>query len=439
MTLRVHPDEIVAEAKSALLGIHSSWERVRLKEVATVQNGFAFKSAQFSKSDGMPLLRIRDVGRSTTETRYLGDYDPGYVVREGDLIVGMDGDFRVARWAGADALLNQRVCRITVRSEDHLDSRFLLYSLPGYLDAINARTSSVTVKHLSSRTVEQIPLPLPPIEEQRRTVAAIEEQLSRLDAVQESLKRAERGLRRLQGSVLASSITSWPEVSIKDIGEVFVGSTPSRRKPELWGGPIPWVSSGEVSFAHIRSTRETIAEDAATRIHPPGTVLLAMIGEGRTRGQAAILDVAAAHNQNSAAIRLQPAKCLPEWLFYVFLARYEQTRRVGVGGQQPALNRSRVEGIALPLPPIEEQRRIVAEIEQRLSVIHAMYDSIEAAQRHSAALRRSILERAFRGELVPQDPSDEPASVLLERIRAERAAAKPPARRRRVAAGKRAS
>ncbi|TML69348.1 MAG: restriction endonuclease subunit S [Actinobacteria bacterium] len=76
---------------------------------------------------------------------------------------------------------------------------------------------------------------------------------------------------------------------------------------------------------------------------------------------------------------------------------------------------------AFPVPaaPLEEQRRIVAEVEERLSVIDAMRASITRAQRRSAALRRSILERAFRGELVPQDPSDEPASVLLDRIRAE--------------------
>ncbi len=76
-----------------------------------------------------------------------------------------------------------------------------------------------------------------------------------------------------------------------------------------------------------------------------------------------------------------------------------------------------------PLPPLEEQQRIVAEVEQRLSAIDALRAAIERAQRRSAALRRSVLERAFRGELVPQDPSDEPASVLLARIHAEREAA----------------
>ncbi len=77
----------------------------------------------------------------------------------------------------------------------------------------------------------------------------------------------------------------------------------------------------------------------------------------------------------------------------------------------------------LRVPPLERQRQIVAEVEQRLSLVDAMTAEIDRALKRSAALRRSILEQAFSGKLVPQDPSDEPASVLLERIRAERAAA----------------
>jgi type I restriction enzyme S subunit len=93
------------------------------------------------------------------------------------------------------------------------------------------------------------------------------------------------------------------------------------------------------------------------------------------------------------------------------------------------LSAGRLKTVEFPLPPLEEQRRIVAEVEQQLSLIDSLRAAVESAQKRSAALRRAILERAFRGELVPQDPDDEPASVLLERIRGERAAA-PPARRR---------
>ena len=86
----------------------------------------------------------------------------------------------------------------------------------------------------------------------------------------------------------------------------------------------------------------------------------------------------------------------------------------------PILNKSKFKALQVPVPPLEEQRRIVQEVEERLSRIDAMRVSIERAQRRSATLRAAILERAFRGELVPQDPADEPAEVFLARIRAQK-------------------
>jgi type I restriction enzyme S subunit len=144
MALTVSPSEIVQNSSNRLLGKHESWARVLLGDVATVLSGFAFKSSEFSNSGGVPLIRIRDVGKDCSETTYLGEYDPRYVVKLGDLLVGMDGDFNCARWRGPRGLLNQRVCKITLKTDTYLP-KFLDYTLPGYLKAINDVTSSVTV------------------------------------------------------------------------------------------------------------------------------------------------------------------------------------------------------------------------------------------------------------------------------------------------------
>ncbi|MGH3109768.1 MAG: restriction endonuclease subunit S, partial [Gaiellaceae bacterium] len=113
---------------------------------------------------------------------------------------------------------------------------------------------------------------------------------------------------------------------------------------------------------------------------------------------------------------------LPEFLEIVLKSplarRYFQGAAQGIAGSMPKIDQGVVERLEVPIPAIQEQQRIVAEVEARLSVIDAMRTTLERAQRRSAALRASILERAFRGELVQQDPSDEPASELLERIRA---------------------
>jgi len=166
-------DEVVAENRNKLLGNHPSWKRVRLKEVVTILNGYPFESARFTKDKGTPLIRIRDILDGRTETFYDGDFDSTFLVKSGEILIGMDGDFHCEPWTGEPALLNQRVYKITP-DESRYAKQFLRYLLPGYLTAINAQTPSVTVKHPSSRTDADIPLPLPPFPEQRRIVAEIE-------------------------------------------------------------------------------------------------------------------------------------------------------------------------------------------------------------------------------------------------------------------------
>ena len=201
MALGISPSEIVDKGAYQLLCKASHWKRVPLSHVADVQNGFAFKSAYFDREDGVPLIRIRDLQGSNTEHCYFGEYDKCYLVRSGDILIGMDGDFTAARWRGEQAILNQRVCRIQIRS-DLFDDRFLFLCLQPYLNAINAETSSVTVKHLSSKTVETIPFPLPPLNEQHRIVAKIEELFSELDKGIESLKTARAQLKVYRQAVL---------------------------------------------------------------------------------------------------------------------------------------------------------------------------------------------------------------------------------------------
>ena len=227
----------------------------------------------------------------------------------------------------------------------------------------------------------------------------------------------------------------WVWSNLGESFEVHVGATPRRLRPDFWNGDIAWVSSGEVSFNRIKEARETITEagvaKSSVNVHPTGTVLLGMIGEGKTRGQVSILDIPAGNSQNSAAIRVSQSGLPPEYVFYYLWGQYDSTRRIGSGNNQPALNKSRVQLIPLPLPPLSEQYRIVAEVERHLSVIQKAEAAVDTSLKRAERLRQSILKQAFSGQLVPQDPDDEPASVLLERIRAEREAAEASAKAQR--------
>ena len=224
--------------------------------------------------------------------------------------------------------------------------------------------------------------------------------------------------------------SSWVPICIGHIFSVYVGATPSRKESSYWNGDINWVSSGEVAFCEIHTTVERITqsglENTSTELHPEGTVLLAMIGEGKTRGQAAILRVPAAHNQNTAAIRVSEVNLSSEYLYYFLLYQYEQTRRVGSGNNQKALNKQRVSSIQFPLCPMDEQTEVAARLAEQLSVIENINREITDTLSRSKTLRQSILKKAFSGKLVSQESNDEPASELLARIRAEKEQQKQP-------------
>ena len=182
----------------------------------------------------------------------------------------------------------------------------------------------------------------------------------------------------------------------------------------------------------------TARPQPARRSTPLGTLLVAMYGEGQTRGRCAELGIEATCNQACAAIVLHDGlRRYKDFVRLFFDANYSANRRLASGGVQPNLNAGLIKDMVLDLPPLEEQARIVAVVEHHLSFIEACECAVDTGLARAAALRRSVLQAAFEGRLVPQDPSDEPALLLMKRIQAERAASNGSAgghRRKRVEA-----
>ena len=143
-----------------------------------------------------------------------------------------------------------------------------------------------------------------------------------------------------------------------------------------------------------------------------------MIGEGKTRGQSAILQVAATINQNIAAVLIPHGLVLSEFLWRWFLFQYNATREQGSGSGPQALNCQRVRELPFVLPPLAEQHEIVRRVEELFALADRLEVRVGKARGQVDKLTQSILAKAFRGELVPQDPNDEPAEKLLARIRA---------------------
>nr|WP_227479809.1 restriction endonuclease subunit S [Xanthomonas vasicola] len=373
-----------------------------------------------------------------------------------------------------------------------ISHRWLMHTLNAspIREEISRNASGTTRKRIARGKLAELKVPVPPAAEQKRIaqkldalLAQVDTLKARIDAIPALLKRFRQSVlesafsgeltaewRQLHPDTKAASITdvrqawrdhyqrsgrkfappnldptnlrddlppTWQATQIGIIFDVFVGATPARDRTDFWKGSISWVSSAEVAFCRIRSTKEKITEAGysatSTNLHPPGTVMLAMIGQGKTRGQPAILAIDACHNQNTAALRVHDEYCVPEYLYYYLWGKYEETRRFGGGNNQQALNKKSVQSLPFPLAPLAEQTEIVRRVEQLFACADQLEAKVAAAQQRIDALTQSLLAKAFRGELVQQDPSDEPASVLLERIRAQRAATPKPKRGRKAA------
>ena len=149
---------------------------------------------------------------------------------------------------------------------------------------------------------------------------------------------------------------------------------------------------------------------------------MAMYGEGKTRGQVTELRIEASCNQACAAITVNEEIAKKEFIKIRLKENYEEIRKQAVGGNQPNLNLNKVKEIKVKLPSMEEQTEVIRRVEQLFTFADQLEAKVKTAQARIDQLTQSILAKAFRGELVPQDPNDEPASVLLERIKAQRAA-----------------
>jgi type I restriction enzyme S subunit len=145
-----------------------------------------------------------------------------------------------------------------------------------------------------------------------------------------------------------------------------------------------------------------------------------MIGEGKTRGQTAILDIESTCNQNVAAVLINHGYILPEYLYNWFFMQYERNRSLGSGSGPKALNCQRVREIDFNLPPLEEQKEIVRQIEKLFTLADKVEAHYQKAKARVDKLSQSVLAKAFRGKLVSQDPNDEPVEKLLERILEEK-------------------
>ncbi|PRX01143.1 UNVERIFIED_ORG: type I restriction enzyme S subunit [Actinomadura viridilutea] len=368
-------------------------------------------------------------------------------LQPGDLLVCEGGEIgRCAIWPGSAKYMAYQKALHRVRPHSGVEANYLRYllehmSLSGLLTQY---ATGSTIKHLPQQKLRRLPVNLPPTAEQRRIVAALEHHLSRLTAADAGVSRVAQRLKLLTKRILVEAVPvpgpdHWKLVSVADAGSVELGRA---RHPDWHTGPHmrPYLRVANV-FEDRIDTSDLMEMDFPPEVFERYRLMDKdiLLNEGQSPeflGRPAMyrgVPENVAFTNSLLRFRAGPG-VLPEWALLVFRRHMHAgrfIRELRITTNIAHLSATRLKKVEFPIPPMEEQERIVAEVHEKLAAIQRLADAVDAGTNRAQALRRALLAEAFAGRLVEQDPADEPASVLLERIRAERAARQPGRRGRR--------
>lgn len=386
-----------------------AWEKRRLGEVLQVQNGYAFDSKHFNPSKGLPLIRIRSLKSGVeTETRYDGNYEEKYLVRRGDLLIGMDGEFGCYEWKGDPSLLNQRVCRLQGFSAELLP-RFLFYGVNDHLKAIEDVTGYATVKHLSSKQILDIEFLVPPLPEQQRIVGVLDEAFEGLATAKANVEKSLQNARALFASHLESVFTKrgdgWMEKRLGDVVTRLTNGYVGPTRNIYQNSGIPYLLARHVKDNHLQFDGKTFITEEFNRknkksVLKAGDVLL--VQSGHIGHCAVVTDEHEGHNCHAMIVitAAEGAFIGPFLsLFFNSSAMKQKFQEIRSGSTVPHLTCGEVKELKIPLPDLKTQRSVVdhsRELGQEIKRLTSIYEQKLAALE---ALRKSLLHQAFSGEL----------------------------------------
>lgn len=365
----------------------------KLTELCRIQYGYAFDSASFTEDASFPpLVRIRDVKRGFSETYYSGNYSEEYIVRRGDILIGMDGEFNIARWQSEPALLNQRVCKIIPNQQ--IDGSYLLFALTKILKKIEDKTAFVTVKHLSAKELNKIELRIPNYEQQMQISSTLEKTLSIISRRQYQLAKLDELVKcrfvELFGDPVAND-KGWPIVRLDAIADIRIGPFGSLlHKEDYQSGNHALVNPSHIVEGKIKvDSTLSVSNDKYNELSAywlnPGDIVMGRRGE---MGRCAVVEHSGLICGTGSLIIRTHGQMKPYFLQNI-LSRPEYKKIIevkAVGVTMMNLNVPIVSSLEVPLLPHEQQieflgfthridkLRIV--IQQSLDEAQKLFDSL---------------------------------------------------------------
>ena len=420
-----------------LIKIPHDWKFVKLGEVCKVVSGNGFPlTNQKEVSNGIPFIKVSDMNYPNN-SKYMKTYS--YFINEEILIkikakIYPKNTIIFPKVGGALLTNKRRILSEPACFDNNImglipgknvDHNFLYYfMLMTKLDKW-ARVKA-PIPSIKQSTVELIEFALPHVNTQKIIVRKLDYIFSQLEKKKkiilqlqdpnkisqfnESLKH-HLLLSLRTGKLSEQNWSKYEKKPLHEITEITSGGTPSRTVSEYWNGSIPWIKSGELLDGDIKNSEEHITKlglkNSSTKLFPPDTVLVALYGQGQTRGRTARLLCEATTNQACCAVLPNPAILYPKYLQYWIRGLYWELRKKASGGAQPNWNSTMIKNIEIVLPPIVEQKSMIDKLDSRfekLTSIEVVTNQIERKRKKISSyfdtLISGILNVAFSGKLV---------------------------------------
>lgn len=439
----------------------NGWAIAKIGELCSLINGRAFKPQEWS-NNGLPIIRIQNLNnRKAPFNHFSGALDERHLIKKKDLLFAWSGtpgtSFGAHIWHGDDAALNQHIFKIDFNTAA-VERNFLRYAINQKLDElIGAAQGGVGLRHVTKGTFEETSISIPPHAEQARIAKALDGLLAQVDILKARLDALPALIKRFRQSVLTAAVSGelTEEIPKKNESGSSQGTPLSvvvedirygtAQKCAYGGGPtgvlrIPNISGSGIDLSDLKSSSFSHAELEKLSLNAGDIVLIRSNGSVDLVGKSAVVterEEGLLFAGYLIRIRLKRDIAEPAYINYWLKSPEARTAIENKARSTSGVNNinsQEILSLELMIPNLAEQRKIVKRADQLFAFADQLETRLADARQRVDALTQSILAKAFRGELVPQDPNDEPASVLLERIAAQRAADPKPKRGRKAAA-----
>lgn len=439
------------------------WAGTTIGEICDLVNGKAFKPSDWSAS-GLPIVRIQNLNRPDTKFNHFdGAVDERFLIEDGDLLFAWSGtpgtSFGAHIWNGPKAVLNQHIFNVRF-DRNAIDRNFLRHAINQTLDEQIAKAhGGVGLRHVTKGKFEETEVPIPPLAEQRRIVAKIDSLTGKSRRARDHLDHIPRLVEKYKQAILAAAFRGdltrewretrgegpWRDVSVSDLSlSLFDGPFGSNLKSSDYTEQgirvVRLENIGHLGFIREKQTFVSEEKYAGLTRHTlqSNDILVSsfVADEMRVCLFPHDLDTLAINKADCFCIRPDISAVIPKFveLRLASSETYKALEEAVHGATRPRISLTQLRSFRFDLPSMEEQTEIVQRIESAFAWIDRLAADSTSARKLIDHLDQSVLAKAFKGELVQQDPADEPASALLDRIRAERAATPKTKRGRKKAA-----